>query len=187
MTHRLSLGPCPGRTFPARHKVTQTTQSTYMTQVQRSAFLTVDAPPQFQSQHVDVCASPRWPAKMAPRSVLLRWACQRNIIPSGCAAVEDLGSQCRGARTLSGSRCLTGMEKACRDWVAAKANAPTFAHCLSPPETLSPRCRDLVRAPTCGPKKQLVWSVLLHPLEREKTSKTRNFDESLLIDVAYFT
>ena len=60
-----------------------------------------------------------------------------------------------------------------------------FALYLRPSEALRLRRKDIVPPVRGGPVGYRLWTVVLHPLELGKQSKTKEFDESLMLDLDY--
>ena len=114
-------------------------------------------------------ASPRCAAEV----LLTKLSCGLAINPS---SVEALGSHCRSARLLSVCDALPcwkiGSNSVGTAAALARVRPDSPRRGTTRPVSRSESHRDLVRAPTCGPQTQRVWSVLLHPLERESPSET---------------
>ena len=64
----------------------------------------------------------------------------------------------------------------------AAATMLTFVFMLRPAETMRLQGQDLVAPVPLGARARQKWSLVLHPLERGVTSKTGEFDDTLLLD-----
>ena len=69
-------------------------------------------------------------------------------------------------------------------WAMAAWALATF-HCYLRPSELRRVTRDMVVAPTLGTRIS-AWAIVLHPSEEQVSSKTREFDETVVFDQPAF-